>query len=84
MYLTLIQDQEELPEQKQIHFAQPKQHKYINFTLKGPVTFPTKLESYVSSQRGLVGQTLRSISRQNRLRRADLIPDSELAQKTGL
>ena len=34
-----------------------------------------------ASQRGLVGQTLRSISRQSRLRRANMMPDSESAQK---
>ena len=34
-----------------------------------------------ASQRGLLGQTLRSISRQNWLRRANLMPDSESAQK---
>ena len=34
-----------------------------------------------ASQRGLVDQTFGSISRQNRLRRANLLPDSESAQK---
>ena len=47
-----------------------------------PYSNPSTTAWMPASPRGLVGQTLRSISCQTRLRRANLMPDLESAQKT--